>query len=111
MSNKTDLCDFYSYQTNRLDYDIYVLLAIFGILLIVCYKYRMHNRSLFTNKPTKIEADLYTQQIIRNKNVFDTNLYEAKEKMPWIDAITYEDIRKLIRENNFNNKTILSALN
>lgn len=99
------------YNSDNNSTDILILIAIVAILLYLYYNTLEESRAYFTGKPTASEKIIYVKQIVSNKLIFDEDLYTAKSIMPWIDAITYEDIRKLIRENNFNEETILSVLN
>ena len=47
--------------------------------------------------PSKEEIKKYTAEIIQNKPLFNRNLYDAQDAMPWLDPVTYEDARHLVR--------------
>jgi hypothetical protein len=81
------------------------------VISYIYYNYSDRIRDNFINKPTEKERIEYAKQIMNNKYTFEENFYAAKNKMEWIDAITYEDVRKLIRENNFDENSIISILN
>ena len=40
--------------------------------------------------------------IFHRRDSFSQNMYSAREKMPWMDAIVYEEVRAKLRENKFN---------
>lgn len=58
---------------------------------------------------TKIK---YTEEILSNKNLFTgaLKLENIKNKFTWMDAITYEDIRSLIRNNTLTRNNIIKIL-
>jgi hypothetical protein len=51
-------------------------------------------------------------QIMSNKQLFTINgtLKDAKNKLPWLDPVTYEDIRHAVLSNNFNESNIINIL-
>lgn len=101
-----------SYNCNQnVNSDVLFLIVILCIISYIYYNYSDRIRDNFTDKPTEKERIEYAKQIMNNKHTFQENFYTAKNKMEWMDAITYEDVRKLIRENNFNEKSIISILN
>lgn len=86
-------------------------IVLLVVLLVLVYCYKKSDRSAFTNKPSELDKQNYTNQILAHKQVFISDFYAVRKIMPWIDAITYEDVRNLIIQNNFNKKSILSVLN
>ena len=83
-----------------------VLLIIFMYLL-----FTMDGDEGLTNKPTDAEKQGYIDDIINNKSFFSNKktYYAAKEKLPWLDAIIYEDVRYLVRQNNLNKNSLNSV--
>ena len=63
----------------------------------------------FDSKPSREQALRMAEQMSAHKDKFDS-LDGARRHMPWIDAITYEDGRRLIRDGNFNKQNILNIL-
>lgn len=85
-------------------------LAVLCILLIVLFYMKCSkNTDGFESKPDAIHAEQMATSMLVNKDKFRT-LRSAREYMPWIDAITYEDARRLIREGNFTKQNILLIL-
>jgi hypothetical protein len=74
-------------------------LVIALIVLLIIYKFSCSEG--FNGKPSEEEINKYTKQLITNKPLIETGLSESKSKMPWLDAITYEDARGLIRRDSF----------
>ena len=82
-------------------------IIILLFLLLRCW----NKKDQFASRPTETQKQKFADDILANPVEFQSNMYAVKRKMPWIDAITYEDTRKLIRENNFNKDSILNILN
>jgi hypothetical protein len=80
-------------------------LLLLSLLWLKCSK----NTDGFESKPSQMQADHMADVMLSNKDEFRT-LESAKKFMPWIDAITYEDCRRLIREGNFTKQNILTIL-
>jgi len=67
------------------------------VVLLVVFIYKKPCSEYLTTKPTKSQIAKYTSEVLDNKELFLANstLYQAKERLSWIDPITYEDIRTL----------------
>lgn len=76
------------------------------ILILVAAWFLFRKRDSFSNKPSTTEIDNMVHEIIAHRDSFSQNMYSAKEKMPWIDAIIYEEVRAKIRENKFNSNDL-----
>ena len=72
---------------------------------------RLNKRSNFETKPTAEQAAQYAQELVTNQNLITGGLEEAKQKMHWMDSITYEDARGLIAKNAMNHENALDILN
>ena len=82
--------------------NVCVVIIIIGILVLL----NVQTEGL-TSKPSNFEKQKYTNEILANKNIFaKSTFYNAKEKMPWLDALIYEDVRQLVRQNNLNKNSI-----
>lgn len=79
------------------------------LLLVLLWLKCSKNTDGFESKPNRAQADHMAEVMLSNQDKFRT-LESAKEFMPWIDAITYEDCRRLIREGNFTKQNILTIL-
>jgi hypothetical protein len=69
-------------------------------------------RSNFETKPTNEQAALYAQELVNNQNLITGGgLEEVKQKMHWMDSITYEDARGLIAKNAMTRENAMGILN
>ncbi len=93
------------------------------LLLIVCviilYFLFVHtsflSRSIqkegLTSKPTEAEKVQFTNEIIENKDYFTENgLKKLRNKLPWMDPILYEDVRKLHYGGALNQENVRNLL-
>jgi hypothetical protein len=83
-------------------YDITFILIILLIILLL-FK---NKREPLANKPKPDMIPKMTQQIIENEGMFVGNLNKVKEKLPWMDAVLYEDVRNLSFKKNINTDTV-----
>ena len=78
--------------------------------LLNCAK--LFKRSNFETKPTNEQAAQYAQELVTNQNLITGGgLEEARQKMHWMDSITYEDARGLIAKNALTRENAMSILN
>jgi len=78
-------------------------LLIICIIILLWKLYEcMKTKEFFKGKPDHLEIDNRVNQILQNRDAFNDNLYTAREKMPWLDAIVYEDVRHKLRNGSFN---------
>lgn len=75
-----------------------IILVIIMFLLIKCNL----TTEPFNSKPNNIEINKKISQMIIHRDSFEQDMYTAREKMPWMDAIIYEDARSRLRNNQFN---------
>jgi hypothetical protein len=85
---------------------ILCILVVFVIALV-----STNYKEGLVSKPNDAEKVQYFNDIVNNKHIFggQGTFYEAKEKMPWMDAIIYEDVRQLARQNNLNKNSVNSV--
>lgn len=86
------------------------LTVVLIILLIILWNRR--NRFAcegFESKPTEEQIGKFTNEMIEHRDAF-RSLKDAKNKMPWIDAITFEDARMLKLGNKFNKENLSQIL-
>lgn len=83
-----------------------VYLVIIVILILLIFKPKCPEG--LVSKPSNQEINKFTNEIIQNRELFGGNstFYIAREKMPWIDPIAYEDIRMLARQNILNKDSL-----
>lgn len=86
------------------------MLAVICILLLVLLWHRCgRTTDGFESKPSAVVAEQMATQMMSSKNKF-RDLEKLRQSLPWMDAITYEDGRRLIREGNFTKQNILDIL-
>lgn len=87
---------------------MYLLLAgclvVLGLMLIKCQK-----RDSF--KPNRQEQEHRADELLKNATHIRDGLSSAKKVMSWIDPITYEDARQLLRKNKYTKSDIMQILN
>jgi hypothetical protein len=81
-------------------------LCVILTILIIIIIYRNRATEGLVNKPTNDDVEKYTNDIISNRPIFGGSFYAAREKLPWIDPILYEDARILSKQNNFTREAI-----
>ncbi len=86
-------------------------IAVIVVLLLLIFKPTCSEG--LTSKPTVSDVNKYTGEIIQNREVFGGKgtFYSAREKMPWIDPIAYEEVRQLARSDNLNHSSIIRVFN
>ncbi len=84
-----------------------ILFAFFVLLLMVliCH-HKKAERSGFVSKPTEAEIAKYGGEIIKNQHLLQVGFSEAKNAMPWMDAVVYEEARDLARKNKLNSSSV-----
>lgn len=86
-----------------------VVLCIVIILLLLRYP---NCKEGLTSKPTDADISRYSSEVLQNRELFNnSSFYNARKKMPWMDAIAYEEIRLLAMNNNLNNNSVNSVFN
>jgi hypothetical protein len=63
------------------------------------------------NRPTANEKREFANIILNNSSIFyNGTLDKARDVMEWMDAILYEDLRKLAHSNKLNIDNVLKVL-
>lgn len=75
------------------------------VMIIIC-KTEKTKREGFVAKPTKEQAVKFGGELMNNRSLLRVGFQETKNKMPWIDAVVYEDARALELKNNLNERTV-----
>lgn len=85
-----------------------ILIIAFLILLFILWKCSSGSDSEgFVSKPTDADIKKFSDSVLQNNQIFHGGtFYEAREKMPWIDAVTFEDLRILHKNNNLNGTSL-----
>jgi hypothetical protein len=87
-----------------MDEDLKLVVVVFIIFLLARLVLKP-NRDYLQARPHDAERERMVRTIIKHEPAFKNGkLKDLSYKMPWLDAITYEDIRHLIRANEFNSK-------
>ncbi len=92
-----------------LDNNVLTALCLFLVSLLFL-KWNLNRSESFAAKPTAVEAEYMAETMSANKDKFQ-KLSDAKEHMPWLDAITFEDSRRLLSDGSFTKQNILKILN
>ncbi len=69
---------------------------------IVLYYYFGNEIDGFSGRPNENEIRKRINQMVQHQETFSQSMYKAREKMPWIDAIIYEEARAKLRQGQFN---------
>ena len=80
------------------------------LILIVIYIKCIYITESFNGKPSYVDINNRVDEIIKYRDSFN-NFYYARKKMPWIDAIIYEDVRNKIRYNQFDRDYLVQIFN
>jgi hypothetical protein len=79
------------------------------IVLILVLIHNTNCKEGLVSKPTDADISQYSKEVLQNRELFNnSSFYNARKKMPWMDAIAYEEIRLLAINNKLNNQTINS---
>jgi hypothetical protein len=83
-------------------------LIVIAIILIVWYLFKcwQSREEGFSSKPNTVEAQRRASEMLQYKETFTQDMYKAREKMPWMDAIIYEEARARLRHGQFNHNKL-----
>jgi len=78
------------------------------ILIILIVVRLLSSREGLTNKPNEKERQQMVESVLQNKNLFGntSDMLTTRNVLPWMDAISYEDLRKLYRHEKFTKSNI-----
>ena len=84
------------------------MLCLLLVVIIIIIAYNIKCKEGLVSRPLGATRQKYINDILNNKNMFDKRhtYYSAREKMPWLDAIIYEEVRHLARQNNLNKNSL-----
>lgn len=85
------------------------ILSIVLVVLLLMLLYKPKNTDGFDSKPERHQAEHMASQMMDNRERF-RSLDNVRRTMPWMDAVTYEDSRRLILGGNFTKQNILGIL-
>lgn len=89
--------------------EVIYIVIIFALLLII---FKPKCPEGLVSKPNPQEIQKYTSDVISNREVFHGgSFYTAREKMPWIDPIAYEEIRMMARGGTLTKDSIVRVFN
>jgi hypothetical protein len=76
--------------------------VVFGIIItavvIVLFKWWYRCQEGLTSKPSDKEQEEIINQIVANPELFNKSFTALQGRYGWLDIITYEDIKSLIRK-------------
>jgi hypothetical protein len=87
---------------------IYAIIVAALIFYIVC----SGRKDGLTSRPTGVMKQKYANLILSNPELFNpnVNLSKVRDSIPWIDAVLFNDIKLLKRNNDFNFENIEKIL-
>lgn len=87
---------------------------IIGIVIgyLVCVFINYKQTESLTTRPNNEEKNGMISEVMKHADLFRNagNLELARNEMPWMDAIVYEDLRRLMSRNKFNKSDIANVL-
>ena len=85
------------------------MIILIIILLLILFS---SNTECLTVRPSAVVKERLSNDIINNKHLFTSgsNFEVARDKLNWLDAITYEDARKLHRNKMLDANNIMKYL-
>jgi uncharacterized membrane protein len=92
---------------------ICIIIITYLISIIISILVNLNTRECLVSRPNNHQRERMVSDIKLNKHIFENNKMEvvdARKVMAWMDAITFEDLRTLIHNKEFNNKNIYDTL-
>lgn len=85
------------------------MIIIIALFLVILFS---STTECLTVKPSASAKKQLSEDIINNKHLFTSgsNFEVARDKLNWLDAITYEDARKLHRNKMLDSNNIMKYL-
>ena len=85
------------------------MIILIIVLLLILFS---SNTECLTVRPGAVAKKQFSNDIVNNKHLFSStsNFEVARNKLSWLDAITYEDARKLHREKMLDSNNIMKYL-
>lgn len=85
---------------------------MFWLIVIVILLVILNNKcciSGFSSRPTDGDIEKFSTDLLKNQHIVNSGkMTEAREKMPWIDPVIFEEARNLNNNNKFDKQTIKS---
>lgn len=91
----------------------FVLYVVVFFILIKFFQTCVCQRDGLVARPNDVKREAMVATILKNKNIFVSDTMDIRAiryYMPWMDAVVYEDIRKLCRSGKFFKKNIYDVL-
>lgn len=92
--------------------EIFIAILLISLLLLFQILGKSYcGQEGLTSRPTDAEKKYLIGELLNNKELFSSKtMADAKNKFEWIDAVTYEEARKLALSNKFNAENIEEIL-
>jgi hypothetical protein len=87
--------------------ELFLVLILFFVSVLYL---RCQRRSHFNARPNQQEIEEFAEQVKQNSGIIGKSLDTAKGKMPWMDAVTYEDLRHLANKGQLTKDAIKQTL-
>lgn len=97
---------------NLISQDVLLLSFVSVLVIYLVLKILNCGKEGLVNRPNSSERAAMVSVILKNPQLFDMsiNLDDARNVMPWMDAVTFNDIKQLSRTGKFNTNNINSIL-
>lgn len=87
--------------------DILILIGVF-VLICIVLMYCYSKREGLSSRPNDKEKEKYAEELYANQKVFRGGFTEVRRRMPWLDPVTYEDARSLLRNGSFTKQNLMA---
>lgn len=88
------------------------LVACVIVTLILLKVLTNCQRDSLITRPDHATRETMAADVLKNKRIFNSavDVSDIRHRMPWMDAVIYEDIRKLSQTGKFEKKNIYDVL-
>jgi len=89
---------------------VYILALAFAVKVVL---FSSCGGEGMASKPNPAQRAQMVNEVLRNSNVFQNEgftMLDARKRMRWMDAIAYEDLRNLAKENRLTEGNINIAI-
>ena len=79
------------------------------IVMFIAYELCNSRNETLVSKPSNVQRHNMIQQVLSNQELFRSpvaKMYDAREQLPWLDGVVYEDLRILYNKNQLNYQNI-----
>ena len=87
-------------------------IAVFalGLLLVLLFIHKYRREGILVERPKGAQTNRLVDEILSSRHLFTESFSVAKKAMPWLDPVIYEDVRRLVMNNNATPQNISKVL-